>query len=149
MVGKLCDCSRCCMQVVLIQLETGRLLCKPKGLLCPEQEQKVFHGSSGFFLLSCFTLKQKGSVARVTWTEGTFFKKQRTWGKFELKSASLLFCHSDKPSQLTAFQLLFCLCHWNLSRYTLGFENFHWSCSFWLVSQAYLSRPWWESQMTA
>lgn len=94
--GEIMWLLKCCVQVVLIQLETGALLCKPKGPLWPEQEQKDFHGSNGFFLLSCFTLKQKGGVARVTWTEGTFFKKQRAQGRFELKSASPLFCHSEE-----------------------------------------------------
>lgn len=35
-------------------------------------------------------------MACVTQTDGTFFKKERTWGRFELRSASQLFCHSEE-----------------------------------------------------
>jgi len=50
-VRKGSNCSRCCIQVTLTELEAGELLCKPKGPLRSERGQNVFNGSGGLFPL--------------------------------------------------------------------------------------------------
>lgn len=80
-------------------------------------------------------------MARVTWTGGTFFKMERTRGRFELRSASQLFCLSEEREAETASSLsmtFLCLSLKFLSRNTYGFESFLWKSCFRLVSWACL-----------